>query len=333
MRVYTKIVIDIDTMDTVEEEFFEYHGPVAECKGGGGGSGVDHAYNAGMLALSQEQQDWASQLYNQFVYGVTYDPNERGAMVDGKWVSEADLGEDYSGSLATRGSVEGYDDTAQTSELEYLQNVVEANQDLLGLQTETDTAQLGLTQEQIAAQSAVLPGQTEATIAGLNLATTQSRAAEGLVPFQTEAERSGLVLSTEQSQAGRELLPFQTEAQKSGLTLETAQNRSRESLVPRTTELAGAFLDDSMKGLDVGEQKDLAQAEVQHGFKNARRTMAKNVSSYGQDPNSGMYASQNRDMALAEATGVAGARTKAGQDTESINFERKRQGLQTVAGL
>jgi len=47
MKVYTKVVIDIETMETVEEESYEYEGPVALCgggsSGGGGGSGeVDY---------------------------------------------------------------------------------------------------------------------------------------------------------------------------------------------------------------------------------------------------------------------------------------------------
>lgn len=47
MRVYTKVVIDIATMETIEEESFEYDGEVALCGssggGGGGGSGeVDY---------------------------------------------------------------------------------------------------------------------------------------------------------------------------------------------------------------------------------------------------------------------------------------------------
>lgn len=37
MKVYTKLVIDIETGKTIEEESFEYDGPIAECKGGGGG--------------------------------------------------------------------------------------------------------------------------------------------------------------------------------------------------------------------------------------------------------------------------------------------------------
>jgi len=39
MKVYTKVVIDMRTLEVVDEESFDYGGSVAECKGGGGGGG------------------------------------------------------------------------------------------------------------------------------------------------------------------------------------------------------------------------------------------------------------------------------------------------------
>lgn len=39
MKIYTKIVIDMNSLQVTEEESHEYEGPIAECKGGGGSSG------------------------------------------------------------------------------------------------------------------------------------------------------------------------------------------------------------------------------------------------------------------------------------------------------
>ena len=39
MKVYTKIVFSMSTMEVVEEESYEYKGPIDQCKGGGGSSG------------------------------------------------------------------------------------------------------------------------------------------------------------------------------------------------------------------------------------------------------------------------------------------------------
>ena len=88
---------------------------------------IDYAYNAGMLELSQEQQGWAREMFNMFRYGVTYDPNEK---------------EDSSG--LTLGESKGYNADDVTSEMEYLQNMVDANQSLLGLQTGAQKKRIGL---------------------------------------------------------------------------------------------------------------------------------------------------------------------------------------------
>jgi len=54
MKIYRKIVIEIATGRVLEEDSFEYHGPIAEAKGGGGASGaVDYpAYQKSI------QADW-----------------------------------------------------------------------------------------------------------------------------------------------------------------------------------------------------------------------------------------------------------------------------------
>ena len=69
MKIYTMVHIDMATGETIEENYFEWNGPVDFCKGGGGSSTtntVDYAYNARMAALSEEQQAWARDYYNMW---------------------------------------------------------------------------------------------------------------------------------------------------------------------------------------------------------------------------------------------------------------------------
>ena len=69
MKIYTMVHIDMATGETIEENYFEWNGPVDFCKGGGGSSTtntVDYAYNARMAALSEEQQGWARDYYNMW---------------------------------------------------------------------------------------------------------------------------------------------------------------------------------------------------------------------------------------------------------------------------
>lgn len=63
MKVYTKISLDIDSWEVKEEISYDYHGPVVECKGGGGGDSVDPWYNARMATIAEEQQKIAEEYY------------------------------------------------------------------------------------------------------------------------------------------------------------------------------------------------------------------------------------------------------------------------------
>lgn len=74
MKIYTKMVLDIDTGATLHEESFEYDGPVAECKGGGSSTvnSTDPAYDARMATISESQQAMAEDYFNY--YKTEYQP-------------------------------------------------------------------------------------------------------------------------------------------------------------------------------------------------------------------------------------------------------------------
>lgn len=307
--------------------------------GSGGGSTtttVDPVYNAGMLKLSQEEQGWAKDMFNQFKYGVAYDPNEAvwGKTIDGKFVTSDQFKNDPNATQylienpewtawnnannaaksnpdgspnynyanidpatgkpkpeperfianqnvleqKTLGDINGYDPNAQISEMQYLQNLVESNASLLGLQTSLSSGQL---QSQL-----------------------------NLLPQQEKVASETLGLTSEQIAAQRKLLPAQTAAQESRLGL-------------YNTTLA-----DINKGIDVTGRMDQAGAEAQHAYKNADTARRIEISSFGLDPSAGRYASQNRAAGLAEAGAVAGARTAAKNQAETEDFQRKTTGLQ-----
>ena len=68
MRVHTRVVFDMRSGAILEDEWFEYSGPLAECKGGGGSTvnSVDYAYNDRMATLSEEQQKWAREYFQMW---------------------------------------------------------------------------------------------------------------------------------------------------------------------------------------------------------------------------------------------------------------------------
>jgi hypothetical protein len=298
MKIYTKIVIDIDTMLVIDEVSEEYHGPVALCKGGGSSTTntQDPVYNAGMLAISQEQQEMADQLFNQYMYGVAYNPNETvwGKTIDGKWVNADQFKNDPNatqylienpewtkwnkanqteGSFEnfdfatgkpkpeperfianqnvleqrTRGDIEGYDPKAQTSEAQYYQNVVNANQSLLGAQTEAELANLGLTMDQIKSQ--------------------------------------------------RELLPLKT-------------------------SIAKEYATRAMEPLNVGQKMDEAQAGVQQAYDLAGKDFERKMFTSGVNASDPGYAASVDTRKISMAKDIAAARTQAKQTAEDTQFSR-----------
>lgn len=75
MQVWTRIVIDMDTMETIDADGYEYDGPVAMCGGGSGSqsTSVDKEYNARLAAIYERQQETADKY---FAYWEEYQPYE-----------------------------------------------------------------------------------------------------------------------------------------------------------------------------------------------------------------------------------------------------------------
>lgn len=68
MKIYTRIVMDMASGSVLESLSYEHHGPISQCKGGGGSevNSVDYGYNARMATLSEEQQAWARDYFNMW---------------------------------------------------------------------------------------------------------------------------------------------------------------------------------------------------------------------------------------------------------------------------
>lgn len=73
MKIYNKIVLDMETLTVLEEDFFWYHGEIAHC-GGGGGDSVDKKYNRRMATIAEAQQAMAEEQFD--FWRETYKPFE-----------------------------------------------------------------------------------------------------------------------------------------------------------------------------------------------------------------------------------------------------------------
>jgi len=145
MKVYTKLVIDIASGEIEHEESYDYDGPVALCKGGGGGDAVDEEYNARMATIYESQQGMAEEYFD--FWKSDYQPMER------KQIAANSELIPYQADLMKQ-------QIAAQSELLPLQTDLSKEQ--IGARRELIPLETGLSKEQIASKRELLPLQTEA---------------------------------------------------------------------------------------------------------------------------------------------------------------------------
>ena len=127
MKVYAKVVVDINTGKILEEDFFMYWGPIAECKGGSRSTSttVDYAYNARMAAIAEKNQVYADQMFHVFKYGT----KETGR------ISEMDL---MSKQIQTEYGLLPQKTDTEREGLKFKEQLAQAGQELIPLQTEAE---------------------------------------------------------------------------------------------------------------------------------------------------------------------------------------------------
>jgi hypothetical protein len=251
--------------------------------GGGSGGGstttsIDKTYNAGMLALSQEQQDWAREMFGAFTEGVG----------------------------------------GGTSELQYMQNVINANQSLLGGQTELELSQMGLSQDQIAAMRSLLPGQTELERSRMGFETAQIGSGMELLPGQTALSKSQMGIAEADIAARHELLPGQT-------ALSKLQASDTMAGIQERAPVRSKFFSEALEGVDANERMNLAQADVAQSFAGAEGTARRSAARMGRSAGSIDFSK----MATERAKGIGLARTTARTGAKDESFRR----LQSAMGL
>lgn len=205
-----------------------------------------------------ENPEWVK--WNQAKQGrrVVLGPNTA-ATEPQRYIENADALE-----TKTLGEIKGYDPKAQVSEMQYLQNLVNANASLLGLQTDVSKKEL-------------------------NLAGSVADASKSLLPYQTNAAKYGAKLSTAQSKAGLQITPLRTKLAKTflkdvnaGIDVNDRMDRAQAG-VQHGFQLAneGQRMDISSYGLDpsagrYASQNRATEMSLATGVAGAR-TLAKNV--------------------------------------------------------
>lgn len=291
MRIYNKIVMHIATGEVLEEDSFEYEGLIAECKGGGGGSTttVDPVYNARMAALAEKNQVYADEMYHMFKYGVPYDPY-------------ADSGERR--------------ETGKMIENPEWEEWSKKDQAYRARSTTSDPY-AG------AGQAAYPPGpEPSKTIPEYANITNAEEFA-----WDPENTVSEMQLMQKEIEAEYKLLPQKTEVAGLGLTLQSEQLKAATELLPQQKQVASAFYEDALSGVNVEERVSQARAGVEQDFSRIEERGKRGMSRMGVDPTSGKGLSAFADLEISRATALAGAGTAAKTQAEAESFERKRSAV------
>ncbi|MBC2712859.1 MAG: hypothetical protein HGJ94_18275 [Desulfosarcina sp.] len=289
MKIYNQVVIDINTGKVIDEDWFEYAGPVAECKGGSSTTTtVDPVFNAGMLELSKEQQSWGRDLFNQFKYGVDYDPTEE---VTGYY--------DESGKF-----VEGQSSLIKNPD--YKPPVTQRYATKQGEGTDLSHGR----------QSFTRPAQGEEYIKDPNREYITKTRGElnGLDPNIT----SEMEYLQQLIQANASLLPEQT-------ALQRLQMSETTKAIKEQAPVRSAYFREALEGVDPNQRMDEAQADASQAASSSERTALRTAARTGvsaADVNTSELAT-NRTKILGQA------RTSARRTAEEDNFNRLRTAMAT----
>lgn len=333
MRVYTKIVMRIDTGRIVSARGYDYAGSVALCKGGGGSTidSVDEAYNAGMLELSEQEWAVAQEYVNLFKYGVDYDPEatEQGLTIDGKWVPADQLTPEQTGgdkwidnpdyvapgwelmSDAERGD---YWQETKGSPAGTPQKILNPNfqletrtlGEIKGYDPDAQVSEMELILQGQAAQSELLPLQTA-------LARSQIEADQTLIPAQTEVSMAQLA-------AEKGLVPQRA-------ALESASLADTQTALAERAPVRSAFYNAALNGPDATERADQAQAGIEHAFSTTAKDFERDLFTSGAHVQSSDLTKAMNERSIAKAGGIAGARTQAKLLAEEELFNKLKTAM------
>ncbi|MBI9113147.1 hypothetical protein [Maridesulfovibrio ferrireducens] len=167
MKIYERVVINMSTMEVLEEDSYEYDGPVALCKGDS--NTIDKEYNRRMATIAEAQQDMGQGYYDFWM-------DNNAGLEKAKISANKEL-------LPLQTQLQKDQMTAQSGLLplqtEYQKEQLNSNLGLLPLQTDYQ-------KKQLESNLGLLPAQTEAQSSTYGLTTARNNAALGLVPAQTE---------------------------------------------------------------------------------------------------------------------------------------------------
>ena len=297
MRIYTKLRIDLDTMEVLEEESFEYAGPIALCGGSNGETSttvVDYLYNARMADLSEEQQGWAGEMLNQYKYGESYNPNE-------------EIYVDANGNVVDKVDAFNQVRTPGMTPKEVARKYG----------TKDNNGKWRVNKEDLIDENSIKDG-FRAVNAGEFHGYDESKVSEMDFKDQTlQYDSEQLALRDEMGldQTLRETEESAALFAQHGIADQTKQIDERAPVISE-------YYKEALQGDDVGAAMDTAQADAAIGLQGAQGALSRNLSRSGVSAGSNLGINAAKDLASDYSKNAAFARTQARQDTQDSNFSK-----------
>lgn len=323
MKVYAKVVVDMATLETLEEDFFEYEGPMALCGGGDGVEG-DTEYNARIATIAEQQNAMALEMYNFYKYGtfgsaaltpeqqyagsptaqqypalVGQDP----ASVVNSWERETTWNGYYTVTLVKNPYTGDWEDMNHQQEwVQDIQNQMYKEDPSIALGGTGTTGTTGTT-----GGTTPLYDSSGNVVSYANMELAQIQANMNLLPNQT-------ALTQEQIASEMAILPVATD-----YTL--AQYQAQQPVMQ-------AFYSSALEGEDRDAWANRYAGDVVTQFGDLKAQTNRDLGRMGFQPGSAQSLAANRSLSANQALGVAGAMEQGRQYADDINFQR----LTTAAG-
>lgn len=348
MKVYTEVVIDMETLEVIKEESYDYEGPVALCKGGGSVEAYDPAYNARMASIAEAQQDMAEEYHEYWKWGAAALTGEGAGAYGGAAGKGAGLGtagwHDVNAPRTITSGTSEYTFDPKTGRLTERpigpgSQVAgwEAPERLITPQSggyEDIAKKLGISGESGAwktmggaepkyqigepGKGLQIAGATGA-MGGAGLPGFQGVTGMGLGGYMTDAQGRPIVseanLALMQTSAEMGLMPLQAELQGQQMMTDIQLEGYRQQLLPKLYEMATT-------GIDPEKRASEAQARVQHGHALSQEQFQRQMAGMGISPDSGRYQGEARAQQMKLATDISAARTGAKRYAEEQQWER-----------
>jgi len=261
-------------------------------KSGSSSETYDAVYNAGMLDLSEHQQEMADELFEVYKNGTGGHYEDQQVEVTPASTGTREV------ASGGGGGRDGYENgTGTTAETYTIPAVYETQS--VWVSDGSTAGYMDLEQAQVDSNMELIAGETA-------LSGAQTEAEASLLPAQT-------ALSGAQTSAELSLLPGQT-----ALTAKEIADQS--ALIDQVAPVRQAFYQQATEGIDAEESANRAAADAAQAFMSASSTTSRDAARMGVDPNSGRFTAMQTGNEMEMAKAIGSARTTARTQAEEESF-------------